>query len=176
MLSLAIGWYFWTKKLLKTLTFSLKLEIRLLLTNTGGIIGVFLPLIKVFIMDQYVLLAWLGLFNFLWGWCRSFLLKIKLYKFISSAPAFCNLTWSATYYYHLVKIKIWFFFSISVLIWLLNQRGFLSVQIIFLFGMKLWKVLSIAFLKRYNCSLTFFIFKWFLPVDTLPYHLCTKCM
>ena len=38
------------------LAFSLKLEIRLLLTNNGGIIGVFLLLTKVFIMDQYVLL------------------------------------------------------------------------------------------------------------------------
>ena len=47
------------------------------------------------------------------------------------------------------------FFSISVLIWLLNQGGSLSLQIIFSFGMKLWKILSMVLLKRYNCSLTY---------------------
>ena len=52
------------KKSLKTLAFSLQLEIRLLLTDNGGIIWIFLPLIKVFIMDQYALLKVIGSFNF----------------------------------------------------------------------------------------------------------------
>ena len=38
------------------LSFSLHLEIRLLLTIDIGVIGAFSPLMKVFIMDQYVLL------------------------------------------------------------------------------------------------------------------------
>ena len=67
MLLLAIGWDYWTKKMLKMLTFSLKLEIRLLLTKWevgSGIIGVSLPLTKVFIMHQYVLLEVFQSFSF----------------------------------------------------------------------------------------------------------------
>ena len=41
MLLIAIGWHCWTKKSLKTLACSLKLEIRLFLTNNDEIIGFF---------------------------------------------------------------------------------------------------------------------------------------
>ena len=61
MLLLARGWHCLTKKSLKMLAFSLKLEIRFLVTNNGGI--VFLALMKVFIMDQYVLLEVFGWIN-----------------------------------------------------------------------------------------------------------------
>ena len=48
----------------KTLAFSWKSVTNLLLINNGGITGTFLPLHKVFSIDQYVLLFSEGSFNF----------------------------------------------------------------------------------------------------------------
>ena len=84
MLLLAIGWHCCTKQSLKMLASPLKLELRLLLTNNGGIIGVFLPLTKVEIHYGPISFA------------RSVLTEVfsfeYLIMFISSAPALCNLT------------------------------------------------------------------------------------
>ena len=77
--------------------------------------------------------------------------------FISSAPAFCYLKQSTTNLPLAIYLsKRWFFFSFSVLIWFLNKKESLSLQIIFLFGIKLWKTLSMVLLKRYNCLVKIF--------------------
>ena len=76
---------------------------------------------KVLIMDQYVLLEVPVLFNFF----REVVVKIlfeNLNMFISSAPAFCNLTQSTISLPLAIKLlKRLLFFSISILFWMLNQ-------------------------------------------------------
>ena len=63
-LSVEIAVYCWLKNLLKYLASVLKLEINSLLISNGGITGTFVPLAKVFKIDQYVLVLVLGLTNF----------------------------------------------------------------------------------------------------------------
>ena len=76
---------------------------------------------KVFIMDQYVLLEVPGSFNFF----RDVVVKIlfeNLNMFISSAPAFCNLTQPTISLPLVIKLlKRLFFLSISILFWMLNE-------------------------------------------------------
>ena len=63
-LSVEIAAHCWLKDLLKQLVFALKLEINSPLISNGGMTGTFLPLAKVFKIDQYVLALVLGLTNF----------------------------------------------------------------------------------------------------------------
>ena len=153
MLLLFIGWYCWAKKLLKMLNFSLKLEIRLLLTNNGGITGVFLPLMKVFIMDQYLLLEVLGSFFF-----HEVVVKVFFWRF-NYVYQFCTYLWRPDTIHEQPNFNHnkWCFLSISFLIMFLNPGWSWSLQIIFLFEIKLWKILNRILLNRYNCSLTFLV-------------------
>ena len=59
-LSVEIAVHCWLKNLLKLLALVLKLAINSLLISNGGITGTFLPLAKVFKIDQYVLAVVLG--------------------------------------------------------------------------------------------------------------------
>ena len=63
-LSFVIGLHFQAKTLLKSLAFYLKLATSLLPTFNGGMNDIFLPLKKVFKIDQYVLELVDDLINF----------------------------------------------------------------------------------------------------------------